>query len=86
MMKLKRGVYGPYDYLQVRVLEEIARIAKDIPSVDNVNAASRFGNPDFKPFYDKVFEVRRTILYLAFKSICLFDNPWISPSCTGMCY
>jgi len=37
------------------VLEEIAQIAKDIPPVDN--AASRFGNPAFRTFYDKVSEI-----------------------------
>ena len=37
------------------VLEEIAQIAKGIPPVDN--AASRFGNPAFRTFYDKVTEV-----------------------------
>ena len=38
-------------------LEEIAQIAKHIPPVEN--AASRFGNPAFRTFYDKVSEVRR---------------------------
>lgn len=39
------------------VLDKIAQIAKDIPPVDN--AASRFGNPAFRTFYDKVSEVRK---------------------------
>ena len=42
------------------LLEKIAQIAKDIPPVDN--AASRFGNPAFRTFYDKVTEVRRISL------------------------
>jgi serine/threonine-protein phosphatase 2A activator len=44
----------------LNVLEEIAQIAKDIPPVDN--AASRFGNPAFRTFYDKVSDVRKNIL------------------------
>jgi len=37
------------------VLDKIAQVAKDIPPVDN--AASRFGNPAFRTFYDKVSEI-----------------------------
>lgn len=38
------------------MLDEVEEIAKSIPPVDN--SASRFGNPAFKTFYDKVQEVR----------------------------
>jgi hypothetical protein len=37
------------------MLDEIEEIAKSIPPVDN--SASRFGNPAFKTFYDRVQEV-----------------------------
>jgi hypothetical protein len=37
------------------MLDEVEEIAKSIPPVDN--SASRFGNPAFKTFYDKVQEV-----------------------------
>ncbi|PPQ69047.1 hypothetical protein CVT26_003756, partial [Gymnopilus dilepis] len=36
------------------VLDKVEQIAKDTPPVDN--AASRFGNPAFRTFYDKVSE------------------------------
>ena len=49
------------------VLEEIATIAKDIPPVDN--AASRFGNPAFRTFYDKVSEVSKKNIILAFECL-----------------
>ena len=52
MEKTEKGVTAV-----LGVLEKIAQIAKDIPPVDN--AASRFGNPAFRTFYDKVSEVRR---------------------------
>ena len=61
MMKLKKGVTAV-----LGVLEEIATIAKDIPPVDN--AASRFGNPAFRTFYDKVSEVSKKNI-LAFKCL-----------------
>lgn len=64
MMKLKKGVTAVLD-----LLEKIAQIAKDIPPVDN--AASRFGNPAFRTFYDKVSEVRRIS---CIQGICLFNN------------
>ena len=38
------------------MLDEVEEIAKSIPPVDN--SASRFGNPAFKTFYDKVQDVR----------------------------
>lgn len=34
------------------ILDEVEKIAQETPPVDN--AASRFGNPAFKTFYDKV--------------------------------
>ena len=40
----------------IGVLDMVERIAKDTPPVDN--AASRFGNPAFRTFYDRVVEVR----------------------------
>lgn len=38
------------------MLNEVEEIAKGVPPVDN--KASRFGNPAFRTFYDKVSEVR----------------------------
>ena len=43
----------------IHVLDRVEETAKGIPPVDN--KASRFGNPAFKTFYDKVTEVRRFI-------------------------
>lgn len=40
----------------INVLDRVEKIAKQTPPVDN--SASRFGNPAFKTFYDKVQEVR----------------------------
>lgn len=37
------------------VLDEVEAIARETPPVDN--KASRFGNPAFQTFYDKVAEV-----------------------------
>jgi serine/threonine-protein phosphatase 2A activator len=36
----------------IEVLDRVEALAKETPSVDN--ATSRFGNPAFKTFYDKV--------------------------------
>ena len=67
MMKLKKkGVTAVLGFL-----EKIAQIAKDIPPVDN--AASRFGNPAFRTFYDKVSEVRREN-NLVIQGICLIKT------------
>lgn len=41
------------------VLERVSDTANAIPPVDN--KASRFGNPAFRTFYDKVSEVRSSI-------------------------
>lgn len=38
------------------VLDRVEEIANGIPPVEN--SASRFGNPAFRTFYDKVSEVR----------------------------
>ncbi|GHJ87726.1 hypothetical protein NliqN6_4128 [Naganishia liquefaciens] len=38
----------------LEILDEVEKIVQDTPPVDN--AASRFGNPAFKTFYDKVVE------------------------------
>lgn len=45
------------------ILDKVDQIARDIPPVDN--AASRFGNPAFRTFYDAVSEV------LSFVAQCL---------------
>ena len=45
------------------LLDKIEETAKGIPPVDN--KASRFGNPAFRTFYDKVSEVR-TFPHIAF--------------------
>jgi serine/threonine-protein phosphatase 2A activator len=47
----------------VEVLEGVEAVAKDTPPVDN--GKSRFGNPAFRDFYDKVASVR-------FHLFCLF--------------
>ena len=49
------------------VLERVSETAKDIPPVDN--KASRFGNPAFRKFYDKVSEVRRIHLLVALTNL-----------------
>jgi len=54
-MITEKGVTAVLD-----ILDKISQIAKDIPPVDN--AASRFGNPAFRTFYDRVSEVRRNAL------------------------
>jgi Phosphotyrosyl phosphate activator (PTPA) protein len=56
------------------LLEKIAQIAKDIPPVDN--AASRFGNPAFRTFYDKVSEVseKNTLRKSAYLTIYRYRN------------
>jgi serine/threonine-protein phosphatase 2A activator len=41
------------------MLDEVEETAKSIPPVDN--SASRFGNPAFKTFYDRVQEVSRRL-------------------------
>jgi serine/threonine-protein phosphatase 2A activator len=40
----------------IEVLDRVEALAKETPPVDN--ATSRFGNPAFKTFYDKVQQVR----------------------------
>jgi serine/threonine-protein phosphatase 2A activator len=40
----------------LEALDRVEQIAKDTPPVDN--SASRFGNPAFKTFYDRVHDVR----------------------------
>ena len=42
----------------IEVLDRVEALAKETPPVDN--AASRFGNPAFRSFYDKVQQVRET--------------------------
>ncbi|KAH9927906.1 Phosphotyrosyl phosphatase activator [Epithele typhae] len=48
------------------LLDQVEEMAKGIPPVDN--KASRFGNPAFRTFYDKILEVRFTLL-------CLLSSP-----------
>jgi serine/threonine-protein phosphatase 2A activator len=43
----------------IEVLDRVEALAKETPPVDN--AASRFGNPAFRTFYDKVQQVRETM-------------------------
>lgn len=38
------------------ILDTVEGIARDTPAVEN--SASRFGNPAFRTFYDKVSQVR----------------------------
>ena len=40
----------------IEVLDGVEALAKETPPVDN--ATSRFGNPAFRTFYDKVQQVR----------------------------
>jgi serine/threonine-protein phosphatase 2A activator len=40
----------------MEVLDRVEAVVNETPPVDN--AASRFGNPTFKTFYDKVQQVR----------------------------
>jgi Phosphotyrosyl phosphate activator (PTPA) protein len=40
----------------IEVLDRVEALAKETPPVDN--ATSRFGNPAFRTFYDKVQQVR----------------------------
>lgn len=49
--KKSQGVIGI-----LSVLDKVERVALDTPPVNN--SGSRFGNPAFKTFYDKVAEVR----------------------------
>jgi serine/threonine-protein phosphatase 2A activator len=44
------------------VLDKVEQIARDTPPVDN--SGSRFGNPAFRTFYDKVEEVRSVVAYV----------------------
>lgn len=39
----------------LRLLDQVEQLVKDTPPVDN--KSSRFGNPAFKDFYDKVSSV-----------------------------
>ena len=41
------------------MLDRVEALAKETPPVDN--ATSRFGNPAFKTFYDKVLQVRTCV-------------------------
>lgn len=46
----------------IEVLDGVEALAKETPPVDN--ATSRFGNPAFRTFYDKVQQVRETMDFL----------------------
>jgi len=50
------------------LLDKVEQIAKDTPPVDN--AASRFGNPAFRTFYDKIAEVEISVR----KGSCFIDK------------
>ena len=51
------------------VLDEVEQLAHNTPPVDN--KGSRFGNPAFRTFYDKVAEV----------SVDLIQHPVIQSQC-----
>lgn len=70
------GVWRALIYKQgvesiLEVLETVESIAKDTPPVEN--SASRFGNPAFRTFYDKVTDVRSNILCL--RIVLSFNRP-----------
>jgi serine/threonine-protein phosphatase 2A activator len=52
----------------MEMLESVLEIAKATPPVDN--KLSRFGNPAFKVFYDKIGEVSRTTALVLIPGIC----------------
>lgn len=61
----------------VQMLDEVLDTAKSIPPVDN--AASRFGNPAFKTFYDRVKEVsckivRTTVSLVSKTEFCYYNS------------
>ncbi|KAJ7591543.1 Phosphotyrosyl phosphatase activator, partial [Mycena floridula] len=67
----------------LRVLDRVGNIASTTPAVEN--SASRFGNPAFRTFYDRVSEVFRVILLIycrfllstAIPEVSLyFNNAW----------
>jgi hypothetical protein len=66
------------------ILDEVEKIVQETPPVDN--AASRFGNPAFKTFYDKVEEV--SVVYilgsgmisLLTRSVCSGQKDYIKNS------
>ena len=67
----------------IRVLDRVEETAQSVPPVDN--KASRFGNPAFKTFYDKVTEVcmftcsDRRVLILAIDFSGSAHDPTESP-------
>lgn len=52
----------------LRVLEKVEELAQNTPPVDN--SGSRFGNPAFRTFYDRIQEVT---LYYRLLTIWLND-------------
>lgn len=52
------------------VLDAVEQTVKDTPPVDN--GKSRFGNPAFKDFYDKVSEVRFEPSPVLYNSVLIF--------------
>lgn len=56
----------------LNVLDKVEQVAKETPPVDN--KASRFGNPAFRTFYDKISEVSSRI----YIKQCIFNPPFCS--------
>jgi len=47
----------------LQILSKVEEVARETPPVDN--AASRFGNPAFRTFYDKIEDVRLLLVKIA---------------------
>ena len=62
------------------MLERVLEMANSIPPVDN--KASRFGNPAFRTFYDKVQEVSCAIYWTCMLLISVTDRPRTSSHTT----
>ena len=54
-VQIRMDIQGTSAVLEI--LNQVEKVARETPPVDN--AASRFGNPAFRTFYDKIEEVRR---------------------------
>ena len=53
----------------IRVLDDVDRLIDATPPVDN--AGSRFGNPAFRSFYDKIHEARLPSHFLVMPQLVL---------------
>jgi serine/threonine-protein phosphatase 2A activator len=71
LQRVSKGVKSALD-----MLDRVEELAKTTPPVDN--KASRFGNPAFKSFYDKVQEVCGLGLPVA--SIMSLETKQVSPA------